>query len=99
MRFEVVNGEDVGTVEWRGPGDVAVQMADPKQARWFSRYFQAEESVMGGPVDCAEMTSERRDASRESFQRAAYQLAVYAYNVRAKGDGARSAAHQRGSSK
>jgi hypothetical protein len=96
MRFEVVNGDDVGTVEWRGPGDVAVNMTDPSQERWFTRYFQAEESVMRGPVDCAEMTSERRDASEESFQRAAFQLAAYAYRVRTKAESsARSAFRQR----
>jgi hypothetical protein len=95
MQFEVKHGDSSGTVEWRGPGDVAVEMPDPKQESWFSSYFQAEDSVMGGPLDCAGMSSERRDSSQEAFQRAAFQLAAYAYKVRAKGDGARRDAHNR----
>ena len=97
MQFEVQHGDSLGTVEWRGPGDVSVQMADPKQESWFSSYFEAEDSVMGGPVDCAEMSSERRDASQEAFQRAAFQLAAYAYKVRAKGDASRHATYGQGS--
>ncbi|HJR45285.1 MAG TPA: hypothetical protein VJ927_06740 [Actinomycetota bacterium] len=89
MQFEIENGDFVGTAEWQGPGQVALDMPDGTKRDWFSRYFEAEDSVMGGPVDCAEMTSERRDASQEAFQRAAFQLAAYAYTVRAKGDSRR----------
>ncbi len=97
MRFEVLNGDRIGTVEWRGPGDVAIDMADPQQASWFSSYFQGEESVMWGPVDCAEMSAERRDSSFEAFQRATFRLAAYAYTLRADGDGSRSSAYAQGS--
>jgi hypothetical protein len=99
MQFEVQHGDSFGTVEWRGPGDVAVEMPDPKQESWFSNYFRAEDSVMGGPVDCAEMSSGRRDSSEEAFQRAAFQLAAYAYKVRHKGDAARRSSYPQGSSK
>ena len=93
MQFEIENGDFVGTAEWQGPGRVALDMADAHKRDWFSRYFEAEESVMGGPVDCAEMSSERRDSSEEAFQRAAIQLAAYAYKVRAKGEGRRHSAY------
>lgn len=93
MQFEIDNGDFVGTAEWQGPGRVAIEMADPAKEAWFTRYFTSEESVMSGPVDCAEMSSERRDASKEAFQRAAFQLAGYAYTVRAKGAARRGGAH------
>lgn len=94
MQFEIANGDFVGTAEWHGPGQVALDMADPATEAWFARYFEAEESVMSGPLDCAEMSSERRDASQEAFQRAAFQLAGYAYTVKTKGAGRRSGAHR-----
>lgn len=94
MQFEIENGDFVGTAEWQGPGQVALEMEDTHKRDWFSRYFESEDSVMGGPVDCAEMTSERRDASQEAFQRAAIQLAAYAYTVRAKGDARRHEARK-----
>lgn len=93
MQFEIADRDFVGTAEWHGPGNVVVEMPDPAREAWFSRYFEAEDSVMSGPVDCAGMSAERRDASEEAFQRAAYQLAGYAYKVRAKGDGRRTPAH------
>lgn len=94
MQFEIANGDFVGTAEWHGPGDVALDMPDPAKEAWFSRYFEAEDSVMSGPLDCAGMSSERRDASEEAFQRAAFQLAGYAYKVRAKGSGRRASAYR-----
>lgn len=93
MQFEIENGDFVGTAEWQAPGRVALDMADPAKEAWFTRYFEAEESVMSGPVDCAEMSSERRDSSQEAFQRAAYQLAGYAYKVSAAGAGRRTGAY------
>ena len=85
MRFEIENGDYVGTAEWTGPGQVTLEMDDHAQRKWFEDYFKAEDSHMNGPVECAEMTSERRDESQASFQRAAYQLAAHAYKVRAGG--------------
>lgn len=99
MKLEIHNGDYVGTAEWRGPGDVALDIADPAQERWFSDYLQAEDSFMGGSVECGEMECERPDASPEAFQRAAYRLAGYAYTVRVEGAGRRRAAYSRGGSK
>src|SRR3712207_7932432 len=39
--------------------------SDPTTKTWFQNYFKAEDSFMSGPVDCAEMTMERRDESEE----------------------------------
>ena len=91
MKFEIENGDYVGTAEWNGPGQVTLEMDDKSQRTWFENYFKAEDSCMTGPVECAEMTSERRDESQASFQRAAYQLAAHAYKVRS-GDSRRMGA-------
>lgn len=93
MQFEFENGEYLGSAEWGGPGQVTVQMEDPKTQTWFENYFRAEDSFMTGPVDCAEMTMERRDESEQAFSRAAYALAAYSYQVR-QGDGRRHKAHR-----
>ena len=97
MKFEFENGEYAGTAEWEAPGSVKVEMEDPKTRRWFQDYFQAEDSFMTGPVDCAEMTMERRDESEQAFTRAALALAAYSYQVR-RGDGRRHEAHAQRSS-
>jgi hypothetical protein len=89
MKFEIHNGDFVGTAEWRAPGDVALDMDSDKDRTFFERYFSTEDSFLSGSVECAEMEAERRDASPEAFQRAAYQLAGYAYTVKA-GDGRRT---------
>lgn len=90
MKLEIENGSVVGTAEWQGPGRVALKMEDEVQKVWFERFFATETSHMSGPVDCAEMTHERRDSSEEAFQRAAYELAAHAYKVRAVGDARRN---------
>jgi hypothetical protein len=93
MKFEIQNGDYVGTAEWKAPGQVALDMRDDSQRDWFQRFFAQETSHMSGPVDCAEMTHERRDSSKEAFQRAAYDLAAYAYAVKAMGDARRRNSH------
>jgi hypothetical protein len=96
MKFEIENGEYVGTAEWRGPGEVALDMADPSEKTWFERYFSQEDASLGGPIGDERMSSERRDESEQSFNRAAFQLAAYSYKVR-QGDGRRTEAHRNGS--
>jgi hypothetical protein len=91
VKFEIENGAFVGTAEWEAPGQVALDMPDDGQRAWFERFFAAETSHMSGPVDCAEMTYERRDQSAEAFQRAAYELAARAYKVKAMGESRRHA--------
>lgn len=98
MKFEIENGEFVGTAEWRGPRDVALDMEDPGQRSWFERYFAEEDSRLGGPVGDEWLSSERRDESEESFNRAAFQLAAYSYKVR-QGDGRRAGAYRNGNGK
>jgi hypothetical protein len=97
VKFEFENGEYAGTAEWVAPGNVMIEMADPDTKKWFQHYFEAEDSFMTGPVDCAEMAMERRDESEEAFTRAALALAAYSYQVR-RGDGLRHKAHQQRSS-
>jgi hypothetical protein len=92
MKFEIDNGSYVGTAEWRGPGHVALDMADPSERNWFERYFSEEDCFLTGPVECAELSVERRDETPAAFERAAIHLAAYAYNVR-RGDGRRHRDH------
>jgi hypothetical protein len=82
MKLEIENGRLVGTAEWRGPGDVRVEMEDPEDQAWFEKYFSTEDAFLSGPVECAEMSSERRDESEQAFQRAAFQLVAYEFHVR-----------------
>ena len=82
MKLEIENGRFVGTAEWRGPGDVRVEMEDPEDQAWFERYFSTEDAFLSGPVECAEMSSERRDESEQAFQRAVFQLVAYDFRVR-----------------
>lgn len=89
MKFEIENGKFLGTAEWQGPGQVALDMEDESQRTWFEQFYAEETSHMTGPMDSFEMTHERRDSSEEAFQRAAQELAARAYKVRAMGDGRR----------
>ena len=95
MKFEIDNGEYVGTAEWRGPGDVLLDMPDPDQRSWFERYFAQEDASLGGAVGDESLSSERRDDSERAFNKAAFQLAAYSYKVR-HGDGRRHGAHRNG---
>jgi hypothetical protein len=99
MRYEIGNDEFMGAAEWRGPGNVAVEMTDPRQQMWFENYFKTEVAFMTGSVECGELAMERRDDSPESFTRAARELAAYSFKVR-QGDARRRPAYSaaRGSS-
>jgi hypothetical protein len=82
MKLEIYNGDFVGTAEWRGPGDVALEVEDPRQREFFAAYFAGEDAYLDGPVECAEMEHSRRDSSEQAFGHAAYRLAAYAYTMR-----------------
>jgi hypothetical protein len=83
VKIEIYNGEQVATVEWRAPGQVAVEVPDPEQRSWFESFFAAEDSTLDGPVECASMTSaERGDSSEEAFARALYRLGFHSYKFR-----------------
>jgi hypothetical protein len=81
MKVLIENGDYVGTAEWMSPGHVDVDVEDPRQRAWFEEYFSSEDAWLSGPVESAEMTTERRDSSPEAFNHAAYMLAAYAYKV------------------
>jgi hypothetical protein len=83
MKFEIYNGDNVGTAEWVAPGVVDLEMNDAGDRAFFERFFASEDTFLSGPVESAEMTMERRDASEQAFQRAAFALAAYSYHVRA----------------
>ena len=51
MKFEFENGKHLGTAEWQGPGQVAVEMDDPDKKAWFEHYFESEDSYMAGSVE------------------------------------------------
>lgn len=95
MRFEFQNGDHSGSAEWQGPGQVMVTTTDPDRQAWFERYFEGETSFMNGPVECGEMSFERRDESEAAFTRAAYELAAYSYKVRQRDNERRGAYAQR----
>ncbi len=95
MKFEFENGKHLGSAEWHGPGNVVVEMEDPKQKAWFERYFSQEDSFMTGSVECdQEMAFERRDESPAAFTRAAQMLSAYSYKVH-QGSAARREAYGR----
>ncbi len=87
MRFEIVNGDFVGTAEWQGPGRVALDMPD-EHREFFERYFNTEQSYMAAAGNHDGMTYEKPTDSEAAFNHAMYQLAAYAYKVR-RGDGRR----------
>lgn len=82
MRYEIYNGEYVGTVEWSGPGHITLDVDDDDQKHWFASYFEAEDSFLTGSIGCEEISVERRDSSPAAFTRAARALAAYSYRVR-----------------
>jgi hypothetical protein len=83
MKYSIYNGKYVGTAEWSGPGDVTLDVDDARERSWLQRYFSREDCFLCGPVESAEMTVERGDASAEAFERATYRLSAFAYRVRA----------------
>jgi hypothetical protein len=93
MKFEIENGDYVGTAEWRGAGDVALDMTNPNERRFFERYFSQEDAFMAGPVEAPELAHGRRDASQRAFEHAAFCLSAYDYKVR-RHDSTRSGAHR-----
>ncbi len=92
MKLEIYSGDFVGTAEYKAPGQVELDMPDAEQRQWFEKYFSAEDSFLDGPVECAEMEAEQRNSSEPAFERAAFQLAGYAYEVK-RGDGRRHDRH------
>jgi hypothetical protein len=61
VKYEIENGDYLGTAEWRGPGRVDLDMPDHKHKRWLQRFFEGHDSVMGGAGEPQGMTLERRD--------------------------------------
>jgi hypothetical protein len=82
VRFEIENGNYLGTAEWTGPGEVFLDMPDGDEKRWLQRYFSGESVYLGGLVDCPEMIVERRDSSEAAFIHAAFELDKWACTVR-----------------
>ena len=83
MKLEIHNGTLVGTVEWRGPGEVALDIDDPEQKAWFENYFHAEETCLDGHAEAAHMSAHRRDDTEASFEHACWELAGYHYRTSA----------------
>jgi hypothetical protein len=81
MKVLIESEDYVGSAEWKSPGQVAVEGDDPRRRAWFEEYFKSEDAWLSGPVESAEMTSDRRDSSPEAFAHAAFMLAAYAYKV------------------
>jgi hypothetical protein len=83
MKYEINNGSYVGSAEWLAPGNVALSMDDPEERAFFEHYFNSEDCYLVGPVESAEMTSERPNESEDAFRRSAFRLTAYSYRVRA----------------
>jgi hypothetical protein len=81
VKFEVFNGNYVGTVTWTGPHEVALDVPDETHRRFFERFFASEDSVMTGAMGTESMSSGRRDESEDNFRRAMYELVAYRYRV------------------
>ncbi|MFN2389420.1 MAG: hypothetical protein ABR575_07440 [Actinomycetota bacterium] len=98
MKFHIENGTEVGTAEWRGPGQVRLDVPDEHQRAWFERYFTSERATLRGSVDCPEMDTELPSSSPDTFERAANHLAAHAYTVVRVDGGAPGGAPPPGSS-
>jgi hypothetical protein len=83
VKFEIYNGDFIGTCEWKGPRDVDLDIQDETERRWFESYFSAQDTFLHGPIGGEDMApAERRDASEASFGHALFLLAAYEYMVR-----------------
>jgi hypothetical protein len=82
MRFQIENGNYLGTAEWAGPGDVVLDMPECDVKRWLQEYFSGESVYLAGTVDCPEMVVEKRDSSEAAFTHAAYELDKWAGTLR-----------------
>jgi hypothetical protein len=82
MKHEIWNGKYLGTAEFVEPGDVRLDMDDPKSRNWFEHYFGEEQSYLTGAVDCPEMASECPADSEEAFTRSLGRLLAFNYDVR-----------------
>jgi hypothetical protein len=81
MKLSIDNGRYLGSIEWVAPGEVVVDMEDPRDRAFFESYFESEDSFLSGPVESAEMTMERRDQSEQAFARAAFRLSAFEFKV------------------
>jgi hypothetical protein len=83
LKFEIYNGNHVGTAEWRSPGEVALEMDDPQLRAWFTDYFAREDTFLSGSVGDPQMSEPQRgDASASAFAHAAFRLAAHRYRIR-----------------
>ena len=41
----------MATAEWRGTGEVVLEVADSQRRRWLEAYFKSEDSFLGGEID------------------------------------------------
>ena len=89
MRFEIeTQDQKLGTVEWQGPGQVAMELDSEADQAFFERYFHTEQSYMAAAGNHEGMTYEKPADSEQAFNHAMYQLAAYAYKVK-QGDARR----------
>ena len=79
MKFEI---ENHGTVEWQGPGQVAMDLAPEADKAFFERYFNTEKSYMAAAGDHDGMVVEKPADSEHAFNHALWELSAYAYKVR-----------------
>lgn len=78
MRYEFHRDEAfVGSAQWEGPGQVAIDVRDRSVGPEFARFFQAEEVYLGPSFDPGDggLQVRRRDWTPWEFERACRALA------------------------
>ncbi len=78
MRFEFTEeGRPVGAAQWEGPGQVSLEVTDPRDRRRLAEYFAAETTYLSTGFDQEEdeFQIRRRDWTPWEFERACHALA------------------------
>jgi len=84
MRYEFHRKDKrVGSAQWEGPGQVALDMGEPKDREFFSEYFSGNVTYLAAHFDGEEdaFQSRRRDWTPWEFERACRELAREGYGV------------------
>lgn len=77
MRYDVFNGDHIGTVEWRPPGEVVVEVDDADHRAWLERYFRGYGVVIASAGVVRHLGLEHRLRSERAFDEAVRLLAGY----------------------
>jgi hypothetical protein len=85
MRYEFdKQDKKVGWAQWEGPGQVALEMREPKDREFFNEYFSGNVTYLAAHFDGEEdaFQSRRRDWTPWEFERACRELSREGFDVR-----------------